>query len=239
VTVAGETVGEIGPGLLILLGVEKGDDEQKAQRLRDRVLGYRIFSDENGKMNLNVQQAGGSVLVVSQFTLAADTQKGMRPGFSAGAAPEEAERLYNYFVDCCREKGVVAETGRFAADMQVALVNDWPVTFWLQVCSGRNGRSARKERTILCIISVYLKPQKSWIPTISSAGKCCASRCASRWDPKGTPGMRWRTIKWWSMKTTGRSRSVGSTSTRITRRRSASWPCILPYRAKAWERWWP
>lgn len=132
-TVAGQTIGEIGPGLLILLGVEKGDDEQKAQRLRDRVLGYRIFSDENGKMNLNVQQAGGSVLVVSQFTLAADTQKGMRPGFSGGAAPAEAERLYEYFVACCRERGLVAETGRFAADMQVSLVNDGPVTFWLQV----------------------------------------------------------------------------------------------------------
>jgi len=133
VTVAGQTIGEIGPGLLILLGVEKGDDEQKAQRLCDRVLGYRIFSDENGKMNLNVQQAGGSVLVVSQFTLAADTQKGMRPGFSGGAAPAEAERLYEYFVACCRERGLVAETGRFAADMQVSLVNDGPVTFWLQV----------------------------------------------------------------------------------------------------------
>ncbi|MEI2267591.1 D-aminoacyl-tRNA deacylase [Erwinia sp. CGal63] len=133
VTVAGETLGEIGPGLLILLGVEKGDDEQKAQRLCDRVLGYRIFSDENGKMNLNVQQAGGSVLVVSQFTLAADTQKGMRPSFSGGAEPAEAERLYDYFVACCREKGIVTETGRFAADMQVGLVNDGPVTFWLQV----------------------------------------------------------------------------------------------------------
>ncbi|WP_437612608.1 D-aminoacyl-tRNA deacylase [Erwinia sp. V71] len=133
VTVAGETVGEIGPGLLILLGVEKGDSEQQAQRLCERVSGYRIFSDENDKMNLNVQQAGGSVLVVSQFTLAADTQKGMRPGFSRGAEPAEAERLYNYFVGCCREKGITTQTGRFAADMQVALVNDGPVTFWLQV----------------------------------------------------------------------------------------------------------
>lgn len=133
VTVSGETIGEIGPGLLILLGVEKGDDQQKAQRLCDRVLGYRIFSDEHGKMNLNVQQAGGSVLVVSQFTLAADTQKGLRPGFSGGAEPGEAEKLYEFFVDCCREKGISTETGRFAADMQVALVNDGPVTFWLQV----------------------------------------------------------------------------------------------------------
>ncbi|WP_158782310.1 D-aminoacyl-tRNA deacylase [Pantoea sp. BAV 3049] len=133
VTVAGETIGEIGPGLLILLGVEKGDDQQKAQRLCERVLGYRIFSDDQGKMNLNVQQAGGSLLVVSQFTLAADTQKGMRPGFSGGAEPAEAERLYDYFVGCCREKGIKTDTGRFAADMQVALVNDGPATFWLQV----------------------------------------------------------------------------------------------------------
>jgi D-tyrosyl-tRNA(Tyr) deacylase len=133
VTVAGETTGEIGPGLLILLGVEKGDDQQKAQRLCDRVLGYRIFGDENDKMNLNVQQARGSLLVVSQFTLAADTQKGMRPSFSGGADPADAERLYESFIGCCREKGMVTETGRFAANMQVALVNDGPVTFWLQV----------------------------------------------------------------------------------------------------------
>lgn len=133
VTVEEQTVGKIGPGLLILLGVEKEDDEQKAQRLCERVLGYRIFSDENGKMNLNVQQVGGSVLVVSQFTLAADTQKGMRPSFSRGAEPQEAERLYHYFSDCCRQQNIPVENGRFAADMQVALVNDGPVTFWLQV----------------------------------------------------------------------------------------------------------
>jgi D-tyrosyl-tRNA(Tyr) deacylase len=133
VKVAEETTGEIGPGLLVLLGVEKGDDRQKAQRLCDKVLGYRIFGDENDKMNLNVRQAGGSLLVVSQFTLAADTQKGMRPSFSGGAGPAEAEELYQAFVGCCREKGIVTETGRFAANMQVSLVNDGPVTFWLQV----------------------------------------------------------------------------------------------------------
>lgn len=133
VVVEGTTVGEIGPGLLVLLGVEKEDNEQKAQRLRDKVLGYRIFSDENDKMNLNVQQAGGSVLVVSQFTLAADTQKGMRPSFSGGAAPDEAERLYEYFVGQCRETGIKTQTGQFAADMKVSLLNDGPVTFWLQV----------------------------------------------------------------------------------------------------------
>lgn len=133
VTVDNSVTGEIGPGLLILLGVEKGDDEKRAERLVERVLGYRIFSDENGKMNLNVQQAGGSVLVVSQFTLAADTQKGMRPSFSGGAEPAEAERLYHYFSACCREQGITTANGRFGADMKVALVNDGPVTFWLQV----------------------------------------------------------------------------------------------------------
>lgn len=133
VSVAGEVTGEIGPGLLVLLGVEKDDDEQKANRLCERVLGYRIFSDEAGKMNLNVQQAGGSVLVVSQFTLAADTERGMRPSFSRGAAPQEAQALYDYFVGRCREQGITTQTGRFAADMQVSLTNDGPVTFWLQV----------------------------------------------------------------------------------------------------------
>jgi len=133
VTVAGETIGEIGPGLLILLGVEKGDTPEHAKKLVDKVLGYRIFGDENDKMNLNVQQAGGSVLVVSQFTLAADTKKGMRPSFSGGAVPADAEKLYEYFAACCRDKGIATETGRFAADMKVALINDGPVTFWLQV----------------------------------------------------------------------------------------------------------
>ncbi|MCA1923364.1 D-aminoacyl-tRNA deacylase [Buttiauxella noackiae] len=133
VTVDGVVTGEIGPGLLVLLGVEKEDNEQKANRLCERVLGYRIFGDENDKMNLNVQQAGGSVLVVSQFTLAADTERGMRPSFSCGAAPLLAEELYEYFVQRCRQQGIVAETGRFAADMKVSLTNDGPVTFWLQV----------------------------------------------------------------------------------------------------------
>lgn len=133
VTVDNAVTGEIGHGLLVLLGVEKGDDEKRADRLAERVLGYRIFSDEKGKMNLNVQQAGGSVLVVSQFTLAADTQKGMRPSFSGGAEPAEAERLYHYFSDACRQQGMTTANGRFAADMKVALVNDGPVTFWLQV----------------------------------------------------------------------------------------------------------
>ncbi|WP_435928398.1 D-aminoacyl-tRNA deacylase [Dryocola sp. BD613] len=133
VTVEGEVTGEIGPGLLVLLGVEKEDNEQKANRLCERVLGYRIFGDEDDKMNLNVQQAGGSVLVVSQFTLAADTERGMRPGFSGGAAPALAEKLYEYFIERCKQQGIGTQTGRFAADMQVSLINDGPVTFWLQV----------------------------------------------------------------------------------------------------------
>ena len=124
VTVEGEVTGKIGAGLLVLLGVEKDDDEQKANR---------IFSDAEGKMNLNVQQAGGSVLVVSQFTLAADTERGMRPSFSKGASPDRAEALYDYFVERCRQQEMNTQTGRFAADMQVSLVNDGPVTFWLQV----------------------------------------------------------------------------------------------------------
>lgn len=133
VTVEGEVTGAIGQGLLVLLGVEQGDDEVKADKLLHKVSGYRVFSDENGKMNLNVSQIGGSLLVVSQFTLAADTKSGMRPSFSCGAPPSEAERLYDYFVAKAAASGIPTATGRFAADMKVALVNDGPVTFWLQV----------------------------------------------------------------------------------------------------------
>ncbi|AMG30714.1 D-tyrosyl-tRNA(Tyr) deacylase [Grimontia hollisae] len=132
VVVDGKTVGAIGNGLLVLLGVEKGDDDKKAHRLHEKVLGYRVFEDENGKMNLNVQQVGGEVLVVSQFTLAADTNKGMRPSFN-GAPAADADRLYQQFTQYCRESGVKTENGVFAADMKVSLVNDGPVTFWLHV----------------------------------------------------------------------------------------------------------
>lgn len=132
VKVDGEITGEINQGLLILLGVEREDDQAKAKRLMERVLTYRIFEDDDGKMNLNVQQVGGSVLVVSQFTLPADTKKGTRPGFSKGANPADAERLYDYFSDLCETK-INTQRGRFAADMKVSLVNDGPVTFWLQV----------------------------------------------------------------------------------------------------------
>lgn len=132
VRVDGEVVGQIEKGLLVLLGVEKDDDEAKARRLVERVTTYRVFEDDEGKMNLNVQQVGGKVLVVSQFTLPADTKKGTRAGFSRGAHPTEAERLYDYFSDQCQQV-LPTERGRFAADMKVSLVNDGPVTFWLQV----------------------------------------------------------------------------------------------------------
>ena len=132
VDVNGETIGKIGKGLLVLLGVEKEDNQEKADKLAGKVLNYRIFSDENDKMNLNVQQAQGELLIVSQFTLAADTQKGLRPSFSKGAPPALANELYEYFIQKCAGKLPVS-TGQFAADMQVSLTNDGPVTFWLNV----------------------------------------------------------------------------------------------------------
>lgn len=132
VRVEEQTIGEIGVGLLVLLGVEKHDNEAQADKLLEKVLHYRVFSDEQGKMNLNVQQAGGSLLVISQFTLAADTQKGLRPSFSSAAASAQAEALYHYFCQRSAER-LPTQTGQFAADMQVSLQNDGPVTFWLQV----------------------------------------------------------------------------------------------------------
>ena len=131
VEVGGEVVGQIGKGLLVLLGVEKDDDRAKADKLAEKVLNYRVFSDADDKMNLNVQQVAGEVLVVSQFTLVADTQKGLLPSFSKGATPSLANELYEYFAQKCGEK-VKVECGRFAADMQVSLTNNGPVTFWLQ-----------------------------------------------------------------------------------------------------------
>ena len=132
VSVDNQIIGQIDQGLLVLLGIEQGDNEQKAIRLREKVLGYRIFSDDDGKMNLNVLQINGKLLVVSQFTLAADTQKGMRPSFTKGASPTMANELYQFFVQQCQQH-IETQTGQFAADMQVALINDGPVTFWLQV----------------------------------------------------------------------------------------------------------
>ncbi len=133
VQVADSVVGQIDAGMLVLLGVEAGDSQSELTKLADKVLKYRLFNDENGKMNLNLQQSGGALLVVSQFTLAADTQSGLRPSFTPAARPELAEPLYLAFADYCRAQGVAVATGQFGADMQVGLVNDGPVTFWLQV----------------------------------------------------------------------------------------------------------
>jgi len=132
VVVDGETVGEIGKGILLLLGVEKLDDQSHVDKLVHKVLNYRIFPDEKGHMNLSLLDVNGELLVVSQFTLAADTQTGLRPSFSSAAAPEAAEQLYNQFVASAGSSVPVA-TGRFGADMAVSLLNDGPVTFLLEI----------------------------------------------------------------------------------------------------------
>jgi D-tyrosyl-tRNA(Tyr) deacylase len=132
VSVDGSTVGEIQQGLLVLLAVEPEDNQTKAKRLAERVAGYRIFEDDNGKMNLNVGQVNGGILVVSQFTLAADTSKGLRPSFTRAASPELANDLYQYFSAQLRNLGFVVPTGIFGADMKVRLLNDGPVTINLQ-----------------------------------------------------------------------------------------------------------
>lgn len=133
VAVEERTIAQIGRGLLVLVGVEKQDDETTAQRLLDRLLGYRVFPDADGKMNLSLTDIGGDLLLVPQFTLAADTRKGTRPSFSSAASPELGAALFEYFVSAARARHPKVETGRFGADMKVSLVNDGPVTFWLQV----------------------------------------------------------------------------------------------------------
>ena len=133
VVIAGETVGQIGAGLLVLVCAERGDAEVQADKLLAKILKLRIFSDEAGKMNLSVQDVKGGLLVVSQFTLAADASGGNRPSFTGAAAPDEGRRLYDYFVAQARGLHPQVETGRFAADMQVHLVNDGPVTIPLQI----------------------------------------------------------------------------------------------------------
>jgi D-aminoacyl-tRNA deacylase len=135
VCVGGETVGAIGTGILALVGVERGDGEDEAERLAERVLGYRIFPDAEGRMNRSLLELGGALLAVPQFTLVADTKKGSRPSFSSGASPEEGVRLFERFVEFARRRASV-HTGRFGARMRVSLVNDGPVTFWLQVKPG-------------------------------------------------------------------------------------------------------
>jgi len=130
--VNGDKVGEIGHGILLLLGIQVGDTEENVDRLQDKVLQYRIFPDEQGRMNLNVEQVGGGLLVVSQFTLAANTRKGLRPSFTSAAAPEQAEKLYNYFINRVEHLYPDVASGIFGADMQVSLCNDGPVTFLLE-----------------------------------------------------------------------------------------------------------
>ena len=126
-------IAAIGPGLMVLIGVERGDTAAQADRLLERLLGYRIFADEDGRMNRSVTDIGGGLLLVPQFTLAADTRKGRRPSFTAAADPSDGEKWFEYFVRQAATRYAEVETGRFGADMQVGLVNDGPVTFWLQV----------------------------------------------------------------------------------------------------------
>lgn len=134
VDVEGRTVGAIGPGLLALVAVQPDDGEAQVRRMLERLLGYRVFSDEAGRMNLSLAQTGGGLLLVSQFTLAADTRSGMRPSFTRAATPEQGRRWFDRLVELARDahQGGV-ETGRFGAHMEVRLINDGPVTFWLEV----------------------------------------------------------------------------------------------------------
>lgn len=131
---SGQTItGEIGKGILALIGVEKADSERTANRLLERIISYRMFPDEQGRMNLDLRQASGNLLLVPQFTLAANTDKGNRASFTSAAAPEEGKQLFDFLLINARQKLGRCETGRFGADMQVQLINDGPVTFWLQV----------------------------------------------------------------------------------------------------------
>jgi D-aminoacyl-tRNA deacylase len=129
----GQTVAAIERGLLVLVGVQRGDSERQVDRLLERLLTYRVFADEEGRMNRSLQDVGGGLLLVSQFTLAADTRKGTRPGFSPAAEPDVGRQLFEYMIARARAAHPVVQTGVFGADMQVGLINDGPVTFWLEV----------------------------------------------------------------------------------------------------------
>jgi len=131
VTVEGEVLGQIGPGLLVLVCAMQGDTEDAAERLMAKIARLRIFKDEAGKMNLSLRDTGGAALIVSQFTLAADTSRGNRPGFSSAAPPADGERLYEHAIACMAREGVPVARGRFGADMKVRLLNDGPVTIWI------------------------------------------------------------------------------------------------------------
>lgn len=132
VTIDGEVYSKINSGILVLLGVEKGDEKENAEKLADKICKLRIFEDENEKMNLSVQDVGGEILVVSQFTLAGDCKKGTRPSFDKAELPQKANELYEYFTQLIMDKGITAKTGVFGAMMDVELVNDGPVTFMLE-----------------------------------------------------------------------------------------------------------
>lgn len=132
VTVNDQVIGAVGKGLLVLVCAEKGDSEEQCEKLAKKVLAYRIFEDENGKMNKSVSDIGGEILIVSQFTLAADTAKGLRPSFTPAADPETGKRLYEHFIEKVGESGLKTQTGQFGENMQVALINDGPVTIWLK-----------------------------------------------------------------------------------------------------------
>ena len=133
VTVEGRDIAHIGKGLLVLVGVERGDDEASADRLLERLVNYRVFADSEGRMNVSAIDTGGGLLLVPQFTLAAETGKGLRPGFSRAAPPGEAERLFGYMAKRAEMRLPGAQSGRFGAQMRVSLVNDGPVTFWIRV----------------------------------------------------------------------------------------------------------
>jgi D-tyrosyl-tRNA(Tyr) deacylase len=133
VEVDGREIARIGRGLLVLVGVERGDDEAAADRLLERLVTYRVFADDGGRMNLSLADTGGGLLLVPQFTLAADTEKGLRPGFSRAAEPGQAERLFDHMAKRAEKRLPGAQTGRFGAHMRVSLVNDGPVTFWIRV----------------------------------------------------------------------------------------------------------
>ncbi|MCP4992330.1 MAG: D-tyrosyl-tRNA(Tyr) deacylase [Gammaproteobacteria bacterium] len=137
VDIDGVCCGQIDTGLLVLIGVEREDKEPQADRLLERLLGYRVFPDDQGRMNLSLQDIQGGLLLVPQFTLAAETRKGTRPGFSTAASPAEGERLFDYFCQRAKTDHPKVETGVFGADMQVSLINDGPVTFWLQTAHSK------------------------------------------------------------------------------------------------------
>ena len=143
VDVGGRRIGAIGPGLMVLACAERGDGESEAERLVERMLNYRVFSDRDGKMNLSVRDINGALLLVPQFTLAADTNTGSRPSFSPAAPPDIGRRLFEHLLACARSRHSPVASGEFGAHMRVSLVNDGPVTFWLQVGPQPPDRAAR------------------------------------------------------------------------------------------------